>query len=476
MRFSLKSGLLGIGVLGAMLGLLGRLWQRNPELVLMLVVWSPIAIVFLSALLMVRYHREIKRRPELSIAFPIIHLLAIGFFMTFLRPFVGPGKQNRIRWLPTAYLVGQRLDANIADSPVWKELEQRVLSNRVAKGELEPAFAKLFASWKTHAFSSTDSIPRTSYPVSRSDFLHKVAQRELISNGLLKQIADLRFGQPEVRSVRLREGDAQVDLNIVTYERRLLRVHYFSPWILVWDVTDARLGDKSLAITYEDAWSPGRVSFDATPGNHELVLNLTCGYVSRDAIPNSALDPGSPFAFGGGRAEHRRWPKTKRTWDVRLRVPIEVYGSDEKVISLVTDEKLNPTSKLRFDRLVPLRVLRRKDNAAYWTLLAKMTLDDASELPIAMSYDIFLLHGDERIPAGNYFAYKTKGDVITGAERSHLLQTLDNEKLKRGTLEFVPNPHHLERYPEVKEIWGRKLIMKDVELSIRGTIFGESTR
>ena len=380
-----------------------------------------------------------------------------------------------MKWLSTSYLVNRRLGTDIADHAVWEELEQRVLRSRVATGELEPAFEKLLAYWKANAHSS-ESIPRAPYHVSRSDILHRLARRDLISNDLLKQIADLRFGQPEVRSVRLREGRAQVDLDIIKYKRRLLRVHYFSPWVLVWDVEDARLDDKSLAIKHEDAWSHGNVSFEATPGDHELTLDLICGYISVDEIANSALDPGNPYAFGGGRAEYRRWPKPKATWNASLKVPIEVYRESEEVISLVTNEELDPTEKFRFERLVPLQIKKPTEKEYHWTLMATMTLDDALQLPIAMSYDIFLLDGDKRIPAGNYFAYKTKGDVITGNERSDLSQTLDEEKLKHGTLEFVPNPQHVEAYPEVKEIWGRKLTLENLELfSKRERIFRDST-
>ena len=338
MRFSLKNGLLGIGVFGAVVGLLGRLWHRNPELLLQLVSWLPLVVFALALFLRIRYHKLIQQRPELWLATTLLLICCVPLAIS-LRPDLGTkGKQDRLKWLSTSYLVNRRLGTDIADHAVWEELEQRVLRSRVATGELEPAFEKLLAYWKANAHSS-ESIPRAPYHVSRSDILHRLARRDLISNDLLKQIADLRFGQPEVRSVRLREGRAQVDLDIIKYKRRLLRVHYFSPWVLVWDVEDARLDDKSLAIKHEDAWSHGNVSFEATPGDHELTLDLICGYISVDEIANSALDPGNPYAFGGGRAEYRRWPKPKATWNASLKVPIEVYRESEEVISLVTDEK-----------------------------------------------------------------------------------------------------------------------------------------
>ena len=96
MRFSLKNGLLGIGVFGAVVGLLGRLWHRNPELLLQLVSWLPLVVFALALFLRIRYHKLIQHRPELWLATTLLLICGAPLAISLRPDFGTKGKQDRL--------------------------------------------------------------------------------------------------------------------------------------------------------------------------------------------------------------------------------------------------------------------------------------------------------------------------------------------------------------------------------------------
>ncbi len=440
LRFGLKPFLICLTLVGGGVGFVGRLWRTNPEAVLQAILWAPlVACVFCFGF---AFLSASSRRHT------VLWLVAatVSAYLGLVPANTLKSDQQRLRWLPSRHILTSRLTKLPDDRLAWTEIERRIHRNKISSELLDDYVSGLIQRHK----DSKGRSEQITWPWLGSKTLTLAAVRDLLEEDTLVELADMRFGKPDVHALRIREGQSRIPLD-VRYHAAISGV-MLCPLGLKWDISDAWIGEHPVR-TNATLLEPLSIELpaDLEPGEHKLKINLHCGYHMYGRLSNGEFFP------------RRDWPAMMHKWDEQVVVPLTVYREDDAIVSTTSDPRLDPTKFIQFDRISPLKIY----DGSTWrnTFLARVRLDTPHRLPCAMSFDMFLLFDGKRIPAGHFFAYRNETESDFQHHRSHLDVT-QLQIAERADLEFVPNASHVEMQTNVQQIWGEEFLLRDVDCRV----------
>src|SRR4051812_4455759 len=194
MKFSLKTFLIVVCVVGAVAGVMGKLLLEDPES--FVTVWmlgmtvGPFVLAILTiAVVAVR----IKKRGLVVWSIVLLLLPFTSFFMRAL--FLSSG--NPVQLLTTRRLIEYRLPKQIEDYRPWQELDRRLKNKSLSREDVEDAIVALTEHMKATRPAGWNQ------PLSwQHNFVDAAVQGKLISKEEWINLCDAFFGtQPKVTPI-----------------------------------------------------------------------------------------------------------------------------------------------------------------------------------------------------------------------------------------------------------------------------------
>jgi hypothetical protein len=448
-QFSLRTFLIASCVLGVAGGMLGRLFVRNPEVFLLLLGAFSTVLPFLlaiSTILWIGWHSP-RRRWALIVwggvllLMPPVGMGVLYFVESFIHPSPGnlqfQSTQQLIQWLPTR-----------VDQPwVWNELTTRLKAGGLTQQEVDDAVKQLISHMTAKRPNGWDQ------PLHwQGDFVKSATQAGKVSEPLLLALCDAFHGKKPVIPPlpRIREGKQGLSIE-VQYGNRWSDEAQFGLELL-WQADRVLLDGKPLDVrqtskTNNDwtCYHDGRLP----AGDHEITVELECAYVDQRRL----------LGLSARNLHKSRWPEASKRWKQSVSATLKVHPHDTPLVALTTDPSQDPgsTGGARIDRLVV-----QADQNGKKKLVLK------AELPFAqstLSYDVAVSLNGQLIPLGPFWIVQS--GHYTSRNGCHPLEarldTLD-PSITQADIHLTPNPRHVEQYPEVSEIWGKKTVLRAVPL------------
>lgn len=450
MRISLKWMLIALVLLGAGLGLLGRMFLRHHEVFQIAVSILSTIVPFLLAIgTLIVYGRRHRSRGLILWALFILVMPVIGFGTIFLseallRP--GPGG---LGVMTTQQIIATELPQKYDEPWVWNELTARLQNGKLTGEEANAAILELAGQMKAAKPGGWDS------PMHWQDkFIEAAMAAGLLSDEAVFAFCDAFYGtEPTVEPLqRLRAG---LSPNIP------LRVQYGSTWAehsglpvhLLWTVDKATIDGEPIKLRHghhnvRSADLNTRFEHDLAAGDHKLVLEIECAYIDADKL----------FGLDTNNLPLDRWPQARRRWTKKIEVPFKVYGGGQQIVKLVTDPQLDPMAVrgIRVERFV----IQQSEQG--YSVAAKLHYGDT--LPVSLSMDVVAVIDDQEVELGQSFVLLDGTGRISGNhEHFGELPGIDPET-EYGDILLIPNSAHIERYPVAKEIWGKPIRFRNLKL------------
>ena len=453
-RYSLRTFLIATCAVGLSMGLLGRLFLRNPELCMGIVGMLSTIGPFVLAVGTIVWIGLRGRRWGLTswgVVLAVTPLVGIGAILA-TRYFLGPSSGNLdLRLQTNRQLLQQYLPKQVDQPWVWNELESRRKPGKLSPQEVDDAVKVLVAHM-------TSKQPQGwNQPLSwQNGFLSAATKAGMISPPVLFSLCDAFYGpQPIIQPLhRMREGKDGLQVEIT----------YGNPWSsqnglgveLLWQVERVLLDGKPVELQQPvrsgERWSgscPGALK----AGDHEVVVVVQCAYVNQAKL--IGLNPSDlPIA---------RWPEARKRWKQSVSAPLKSFTVDESIVSLTTDPDKSPGPRggIKIDRLV---VQADRDGKKKLVLKADFNADPSLCLPI--SYDVAVTlegHPNPHKLGALWIVRNGNGSTSGGDQLEGPLDQL-GPSIRKADVILTPNPSHVEQYPDVSEIWGKEVILRGVPL------------
>lgn len=448
-RFSLRTFLLILTAAGAAAGVLGRLFFRDPELFLVVLMVLSTIVPYLAAIGTILWIGFRSRRKSLMVWAAL--LLATPFLgiasQMALRHYAGPSPGG-LGFLSTRQVIHERLPQQIDEPWVWRELERRLQAGSLSQTDADAAVSKLIAHLTARRLKSGDE------PLHwQQGFLQSAIRAGKISESVQFDLCDAFFGpHPAIQPLpRLREDAPALEIEIV----------YGSNWSgqsglgveLAWEVERVLLDGKPLAVKqshrHGSHWS-GRHEGNLNAGDHELAVEVECAYI----------DQGKLLGRSAPDMPKRLWPPARKRWHQSLSVPLKVYARAAPLVSLVKDPQRQPRSNggISVERLIVQAGPNDSKTIA-------LKLGQPSDVAIPLSYDVAVTFDNRSVPLGCvWLSRDEKGQISSGS--SGLEGKVDgiDPALRQAELVLTPNPQHIEHRPEATEIWGEKIVLPGIPL------------
>lgn len=441
-RVSLKVLLLVLLATGAGLGLLGRLFQHDPDLFSTVVSVLSTIVPFVLAIGTILWIAGKSRQSGL-IAWGIFLILLpfVGFgVITLTQMYAGPSPGN-LGIQSTADLIEKQLPTQMEQPWVWRELERRLAAGSLSKEETESAVGKFIAHMQATKPKGWDQ------PLSWQDeFLEAADKAGLLSDQLLADLADAFHGPTAtIRPFqRLREDNRGFDIEI----------EYGSDWdpaavpTLLWQVDRILLDGEPIELKKahrsRGRWfnrHEGRIA----KGDHKVTCEITCAYVDKSNL----------IGLNADRLPASRWPKPIKKWKQTISAPLTVFTEDVSLIELTTDAELDPTSGIKVKRCVV-----QADEGNSKKVIVKL---DAGA-GVATSWDVSIVLASEEIPLGYRWAIvNERRSLGGGTELSAKIKSLD-PGIEIAKIKLIPAPKRIEHRSEAKEIWGKPITIFNVDV------------
>jgi hypothetical protein len=313
MKFSLKTFLISLCVVGAVCGVMGKLLIEQPETFITVIYASTAIGPFLLAIgTIIRIGWQQPPRRGL-VTWGCVLLFAPLILYPILTRFLPPG--NPIRLLSTQRLIQRRLPTQTDQPWVWQELDARAKRGSLTNEDIEDAIQQLISFMRTTKPSGWNQ------PFSwQRDFLATVTTAGLVSNKTLLELCDAFYGtQPTVRPIR--------PIAVKSFGNRV-QIDYGGPWeqntgfgvYLLWDVKQVLLDGKPIKVSqarrFVGQWS-ALLDDLQDAGDHELQFDIECAYVDASKIRGGS-------SWSVPRAQ---WPTALKQWTTTLRAPLRVTSS-----------------------------------------------------------------------------------------------------------------------------------------------------
>lgn len=439
-RFGLQSFLIGMTIFGVLIGILGRLWERSPEVVVTLLKCSPIILLLLNLYLAIRLRNK---------RLPLVFGLLIGTGLLVLS-LIGLTRVNTVQLLSNKYLIRKRLGKDMDDHTAWREIERRLINQQFTKEDTDFLITLLLESGILDRSKPRKPPFYLRSPVQRQ-WLNIAVQRGLISNEHLMALADQHFGPPQTRRLRLTEGREIVGLYPIQYGKNMIGF----PLQIVWEVKSAELDGREVQVHPDENFRLGSVNEEFSVGKHQLQVQLACGYTWRDHVKLGTALRGS--------LPQKDWPPTLREWKTTATLPIDVYPENERIVRLVKSADRDPSEFIEVSGVTFMDPVGGKPG--WISVNAKAVPYPNLPLPVPLSFDVFLLHQNKRIEAGSFWAFHdSTGKLITNIlDRKTIVSPIGQALDETCDIELVPSPKNKKvvRFTNVTEAWGKPITFKN---------------
>lgn len=447
-RISLKWLLAALLMLGAGLGLLGRLFYTDREVFRAVVMGLSTAAPFMLAIGTVLWIGVRRRRyglvawGGLLVAAPFIGVGVLYLADRAEPPINARALPSNAQRFATDQLLG-KLPGQMEEPYVWRELERRVNSGALSREEAERAIEALVAHMKQKKPDGWDQ------PLHWADgFVQNASAAGLLSDETRIALADAFYGtRPAVQPLpRVRENSPSFNLG----------VKFGNTWgrtsgidlALVWDVTAVKIDGEPLDVRqthhFADDWS-GHCAAQLPAGEHELSAEIECAYIARSKLI--------------GLDEHdlpsERWPTPVKRWTATASSPFRVYTDAEPIVALATDPDQDPR---RFGAIDVERLVAQAGEQGGAKIVVKLAATPM--LPIPVSADVAVRVGGQTLEMGAMWVSR---DGSSNLQMEKAIESLDPGVTIADVL-LTPNPAPIERRPEVKEIWGAPIELRGERL------------
>lgn len=445
---SLKWLLLGLLAVGAGVGLLGRAFLDHHQVFrVALAVLSTIVPFVLAIVTIIVLGRRLENRRVVVWAVLLALVPPMGFAaMATIEYFVKPGVDG-LGLLAADELV-EEVPQRFEEPWVWNELSERLGGGKLSADQADTAVAAMAREMLKKKSGGWDSPLHWG-----NDFLKQAAAAGYLKDETLVALHDAFYGpKPVVAPLdRLREGADQVELQIdygsVWDDNSGL------PWRLVWNVEQvtindepAELDDRNRRVDSDDLH--GRIKHNFMPGTNVLRLRVEAAYVDASKL----------FGLDTTDLPRDRWPAAKKAWTHDLEIPIEVHAPGDQLVKLTTDPQFRPLP----GRHIRVRRLVVQQGAQGYSVAVQ--LDYPVEPMVSISADMVVDIDGQQAELGPLFlAHRNNGTVGSGDQYSGTLEAISAEATQ-GDVALLPNPAYVEQYPEVQEVWGRRIIFRNVPL------------
>jgi hypothetical protein len=342
----------------------------------------------------------------------------------------------------------------------WQELQRRL-----AGGSLTSADAASAVNVLINYLKSENAIGRPRKPLNwPGPFLQAAIARGYISKPQLTTLCQSFYNDsPDlVLRDRFREGEVI----------HIGQQHSAQPWNLsgmklCWSL-ESVVADHSIPLSPTPTYGKNSFGSDLPSGTgpgyfqtldfsqqlpvgeHQLTFSFVLGTVSDQAtFRGTDGKPGTPD----------KWPNPFCTWKRSFTKKITVVRKDQPVISMVSDDALDPAKTMT---LQISEALMRPSSRGAGEIALKWKPSGACPAPISMR--VTIRAGDRSISAGA-FTYKSDGG---SASWGYGGPALVKQPLPPGitTIDVLmtPDPKALEDSPTVNRIWGKPIRINDVPL------------
>lgn len=326
----------------------------------------------------------------------------------------------------------------------WDELADRIKAGRLSQQQVEIAMGHLIAHMKATKPNGWKSTFHW-----QDDFLKAAEQAGLLSDQVLFDFADAYYGPGPIIDPfdRLRSGETRLSLDI----------SYGSPWEfplgldLYWDVKRVTLNGQAIEVqahhVSEDDWYASTTQ-SLRPGDYEVTFEIECALI--DSVKTIGLDHDTPSS---------KWPKAKKRWSRTVSRPLKVYSLEDEIVGLTTDPKLDPTSLNGVS--IKRAVVQPKGDGKQMLV----DINVATPYSVALSFDVYVLIDKRIVGTGRMFCFSRGGNSSTnsGSRQTIKLGGIAPTDT-HADIALVPNESHVERYPQVVEVWGKEIRFKDVPI------------
>jgi len=197
-----------------------------------------------------------------------------------------------------------------------------------------------------------------------------------------------------------------------------------------------------------DRWS-GRLKDGLDAGDHELTVEVECAYV----------DEAKLLGLNADQLERKRWPKPVKQWTQKLSAPFKIYPQTQAIVALDTDASRDPgrLGGIQVERLVAQAGPDRKNSII-------LMLEFTPGLPIPVSYDVSISLGGQPLPLGMTWAVLNSDSQRSGSSQLRTNVGDIDPSIQSADIILTPNPAHIEHLPDVEQIWGKPVTLRNVPI------------
>lgn len=344
-------------------------------------------------------------------------------------------------FMSTSRLIKTQLSTKMHHSGIWRELERRIDANELTDEQINEVIQALVADLQNNPGSRLTWQRR---------FVEK-AQPRLSDEAKISLCDAILLSPPRLDQTRRFREKQYIDLSI-SYGDPFAKTSA-APGDLIWRVTDVAVDGQSVDCEGRqlgNRWYCKYFANDLARGEHELTFTLDCAYLPRPPNSRSSL-----------RKIPEDWSGALKRWTTTFTAPVRVYGSQEPLVTLVTNEARRPTQGGL--RNLNLDIVRSGEETN--EVLLKFDYDTELEIPIC--YDVYVTFGGpQRIHLGR--AVWASSERRTNWSPRRLLKgkipSLDSA-VDRATVFLTPNPDYLDDDLDVHEIWGIEEKIRNVPVN-----------
>ena len=323
MKFSLRSFLIAIGVVGTTLGVMTRLLMESPETFFNVLRTGGTVGPFLLAVGTSIWIGVRGATPGRQLVLWGGTLLLLPVAMSVVLAFLPTG--NPLRLLTTQRLIAQRLPSGVDQPWVWQELERRLAARELTMDQVDDAVAELTAHMRrTNPAGWNQPLPW------QRVFLQSAILGGMISEPVYFVLCDAFFGPTPVIRVTtpsLNEDDTRIEMQ-VDYGTPWFGIHSGIDIALVWDVKQVLLDGSPVKLHKSHKPVAHRAAIQAetnlTPGEHTLVVEFDCAYGDISTLAGRNMDT----------LTLDQLPKARKRWETKVEVPVQVApveDADEEI-------------------------------------------------------------------------------------------------------------------------------------------------
>ncbi|TWT35686.1 hypothetical protein KOR34_05800 [Posidoniimonas corsicana] len=447
-RLRLRTLLILLVVGGALLGLGGRLLQREPQAFIS-IVWgvSTIGPFFAAIGTLIWLAAKERRRPlalwAIALALtPVFGGLAASTLQSMAR---GPGG---LGMLSTSRLINAELPTRIDEPWAWDELQRRLASGDLTAEQVNDAVRILVKHMRATKPGGFDE------PLNwQGRFLDPAINSGIVTDQTLIDLCDAYYGgAPTLRPVRrMRQRDVGFSVE----------VEYGSVWArhssslprLVWTVKEVRLDGNPLKVR--------RISHSGHEWRGYCDESLPVGEHKLEAVVEAAYVPaGKMVGLDSRDISPGGLPAGLKQWEATPTQTLTVHGNEEEFVTLLTKPAdLRSGHGVGVKRLVVQKLGDGRKKVV-------LVVDSQATAGPAVSFNAAVRLDDQTIQleGGVLRVVREGGSVTTGGSQLEATVPSLESDSRQADVVLTPDPSHVERFPEVDAIWGQPVTIPGVRV------------